>query len=202
MPVTQPAISQTSGALPASSSQAAAAQSTDNSGARAAANRAAVNKENAQLSTGPRTAEGKARVSLNALKTGLTGRTVLMPGDDAALYTAHLQRYLAEFDPSSDGENDLVQTLADTQWRLNRIPALEMNLFALGAIEFADKFDAYPEATRAGLIQAVSVPPGEWVIHFHYHAPHIELGLIGSLLGGLFLVVAFFIRRRGPKIKT
>jgi hypothetical protein len=37
---------------------------------------------NAQLSTGPRSAEGKA-VSMNAVKTGLTGRTVLLPSDDA-----------------------------------------------------------------------------------------------------------------------
>ncbi|MFI5036495.1 MAG: hypothetical protein ACHQFZ_09865 [Acidimicrobiales bacterium] len=34
--------------------------------------------------------------------------------------------------------------------------------------------------TRHGLIQEVRVPSGRWVVHFHYHAPHIELGLVGS----------------------
>lgn len=43
-----------------------------------------ANGTNAQLSTGPTSPEGKARSSLNALKTGLTGRTVLLPTEDAA----------------------------------------------------------------------------------------------------------------------
>ena len=46
----------------------------------------AANQANSQLSTGPKTPEGKATSSLNAVKTGLTGRTVLLPGDDAAAY--------------------------------------------------------------------------------------------------------------------
>ena len=46
----------------------------------------AANQANAQSSTGPKSEDGKNRSSLNALKTGLTGRTVLMPGDDAKAY--------------------------------------------------------------------------------------------------------------------
>ena len=41
--------------------------------------RLAANIANAQLSTGPRTSAGKSKSSLNAVKTGLTGRTVLLP---------------------------------------------------------------------------------------------------------------------------
>jgi hypothetical protein len=33
---------------------------------------------------------------------------------------------------------------------------------------------------RAGLIQSVSVPMGTWTIHFHYHAPYIELSSAAS----------------------
>ena len=29
--------------------------------------------------------------------------------------------------------------------------------------------------TRDGLIQDVTVPGGSWRVHFHYHAPYIEL---------------------------
>ena len=46
---------------------------------------------------------------------------------------------------------------------------------------------------RSGLIQQVIVPPGDWTVHFHYHAPHIELGLIGSLVGGLSMLAAWFV---------
>ncbi|HLH04775.1 MAG TPA: hypothetical protein VKX25_18555 [Bryobacteraceae bacterium] len=45
-----------------------------------------ANRANSQLSTGPKTAEGKATVSHNAVKNALTGATVLLPTDDAALY--------------------------------------------------------------------------------------------------------------------
>jgi len=49
--------------------------------------RLAANRANAQLSTGPRTEEGKAVSSLNAVKTGLCGRIVLVPSEeDVAAY--------------------------------------------------------------------------------------------------------------------
>jgi hypothetical protein len=48
--------------------------------------RLTANQANAHLSTGPKTKPGKAAVRLNAVKTGLTGQTVFLPWDDAALY--------------------------------------------------------------------------------------------------------------------
>ena len=41
-----------------------------------------ANKQNAQHSTGPRTENGKARVALNALKHGLTGKQIVLPHED------------------------------------------------------------------------------------------------------------------------
>ena len=43
-----------------------------------------ANRENAKKSTGPRTEEGKARVSLNALKHGLLARDAVLPSEDPA----------------------------------------------------------------------------------------------------------------------
>ena len=48
---------------------------------------------------------------------------------------------------------------------------------------------------RAGLIQEVIVPPGTWRIHFHYHAPYIDVGLIGSVGATLLLVGAMCVVR-------
>ncbi len=55
--------------------------------------RLAANRANAALSTGPSSETGRAVSSLNALKTGLTGRTLLLPGDDVEAYQAHVVRF-------------------------------------------------------------------------------------------------------------
>jgi len=113
-----------------------------------------ANRANAQLSTGPKTPDGKAKSSLNAVKTGLTGRTVLLPGDDAAVYQQHIQRLVDRYKPSGDEEATLTQSIADTEWRLLRVPSLEMGIYALGRLEFAAKFDQEDPAVRASLIEA------------------------------------------------
>jgi len=113
-----------------------------------------ANRANAQLSTGAKTAEGKAKCSLNAVKTGLTGRTVLLPTDDAAAYEQHLARFIAEWKPATEAEKALVQSIADTEWRLQRIPSLEMGIYALGRIEFANLFEDQDTAMRPALLDA------------------------------------------------
>jgi hypothetical protein len=93
--------------------------------------RLAANRANAQLSTGPRTAEGKAVSSLNAVKTGLCGRAVLLADEEEAeAYRAHVGRVRAWWAPANIEEHALVQALADTQWRLESIPGLESALYA------------------------------------------------------------------------
>ena len=114
----------------------------------------AANQRNAQLSTGPTSETGKAKSFLNAVKTGLTGRTVLLPCDDAALYEAHVAEFMKRLAPAGEDEQNLAQSLADTEWRLMRIPALEMGIYALGRVEFAELFANEDEAVRKHLIEA------------------------------------------------
>ena len=114
----------------------------------------AANQANSKLSTGPTSPEGKAKSSLNAVKTGLTGRTVLLPGDDAAAYEAHVASFFARHQPTGDEEQNLVQSLADTEWRLLRIPALEYGIYAVGRLEFAADFPSEDPAVRTHLIEA------------------------------------------------
>ena len=120
---------------------------------RSSEQRLAANRANAQLSTGPTSPEGKAKSSLNAVKTGLTGRTVLLSSDDAALYTEHCLRFAISFQPVGPEESALVQSLADTEWRLQRIPALEMAIYALGRSRFAERYETEDPALRPGLIE-------------------------------------------------
>jgi hypothetical protein len=96
------------------------------------ASRIAINKANAQHSTGPKTPEGKQRSSLNALRHGLTGQIVVMPTEDLQAYQLHLESFTDEYRPKGATESNLVQALADTSWRLNRVAALETNLLTMG----------------------------------------------------------------------
>ncbi len=52
--------------------------------------RPAANRKNTEHSTGTRTIAGKLKVSLNALKTGLTSQVVVMPPRDATVYQSYL----------------------------------------------------------------------------------------------------------------
>jgi hypothetical protein len=90
--------------------------------------RTEINRANAQHSTGPRTPEGKQRSALNALRHGLTGQTVVMPSDDLEAYRQHIQAFVDEYHPQGATETQLVQSLADAAWRLNRVAVLETNL--------------------------------------------------------------------------
>jgi hypothetical protein len=114
-----------------------------------------ANRENAKHSTGPVTDQGKANSSHNAVKTGLTGQTVLLKTDDVAVYHQHLDRFQKQFSPVTDQEKDLVQDLADTEWRLLRIIPLESKILALGRIELASLFaDQEDPSVREALIEA------------------------------------------------
>jgi hypothetical protein len=87
--------------------------------------RAAINRANSEHSTGPRTTAGKQRSSLNALRHGLTGHVVVLPTEDQTAYQRHLLRFVDQFQPKGALEEQLVQSLGDTTWRLNRVPATE-----------------------------------------------------------------------------
>src|SRR6202049_4876539 len=104
-----------------------------------AIHRAAVNKVTAQKSTGPRTEAGKQRSKMNALRHGLTGQTVVLPTEDHAAYQRHSQSLLDDCRPIGAIEAQIVQSLIDTSWRINRAATVEMNLFTLGISEMEDR---------------------------------------------------------------
>ena len=92
--------------------------------------RVRANRANALLSTGPRTAAGKQRSSLNATTHGLTSRSPVLATEDPAAYQLHCRQFIDEYQPATPTETQLTQELADTAWRLNRIPQLEAELLS------------------------------------------------------------------------
>jgi hypothetical protein len=96
-----------------------------------------ANRANSQFSTGPTTDAGKAKSSHNAVKSALTGQTILLPTDDVPAYEKLAQALIALHRPAAYQEEILVQSLIDTEWRLRRIPALESAVYAIGRREIA-----------------------------------------------------------------
>jgi hypothetical protein len=113
-----------------------------------------ANRRNAQLSTGPRTEEGKNRSKLNAFRHGLTAQVVVMPEEDLKRYQTFCQGFFTDWMPANTTETQLVQTLIDTQWRLNRSRANENSLFALGHFGTAADIDPGDPEIHAALTAA------------------------------------------------
>ena len=92
--------------------------------------------------TGPRTEAGKQRTRLNAYKHGLTGQIHLFTAEEHAAFENHCQSVVQALAPVGILEQQLAQSIAEDQWRLNRARAIETSIFALGQIgEFEDPAD-------------------------------------------------------------
>jgi hypothetical protein len=88
-----------------------------------------ANRRNAQKSTGPNTPEGKAAVSMNALRHGLRARTVVLPGENGEEFTQLCDDLEVEWHPQSRTEQFYVEQMAVSQWKLTRVEVSELNLF-------------------------------------------------------------------------
>jgi len=93
---------------------------------RLAAARAAINRANAQHSTGPKTIEGKAVSCLNNTKFGLTGaRFTILEWEDRAAFDQLLNGLRDEHQPSTPTEQILVDNMAEHHWLSQRAVLLQ-----------------------------------------------------------------------------
>ena len=111
---------------------------------------------NGAHSTGPATAEGKARAALNGVRHGLCGRTFfLLPDEDPAEFRQHEAMWLAVWSPRDLHEHEAAEAAIRAMWREIRADRLEAqvltDLFAAG--EIAD--DAERQAAKAAAMKAL-----------------------------------------------
>jgi hypothetical protein len=85
----------------------------------------AANQANAQHSTGPSTAEGKARVSQNALRHGLTARHLVIRDDEHEEFAALQDSLSEQLDPQGAMETLAFQELLHAAWSLHRFRRIE-----------------------------------------------------------------------------
>ena len=84
------------------------------------AERAEVNRHNAQKSCGPKSAAGKDRSRFNAVKHGMRARQPILPGEDPQARQARLDAWTAQLEPRDDVEQFLVGRAVNLSWQLER----------------------------------------------------------------------------------
>jgi hypothetical protein len=90
-----------------------------------------ANRNNAQLSTGPRTQEGQQRSSLNATKHGFCGQKLVVQAEEKEAYENHTVALLQQYQPRSHQEANLIQQYSDIQWTLQQISVLQINVMSM-----------------------------------------------------------------------
>ena len=114
-----------------------------------------ANRANAQHSTGPSSPEGKLKSSHNAVKTGLTGRTILLPSDDLGAYENFVEILKRKYQPVEAYEKHLVQKYRRYRMALTPHSHSRIRLSLLGRHELAGECAHEPnEQVRAAMLEA------------------------------------------------
>ena len=87
-----------------------------------------ANRLNARRSSGPRTQEGKGRARMNALRHGLTAKSIVIGDEDSNEFEQLQVDLETDLQPATRLERELVGRLAGLLWRLRRVPILEAAL--------------------------------------------------------------------------
>jgi len=122
-----------------------------------------TSRANGAKSKGPITPEGREKSSRNSLKHGYTAVNIfLLDCDDPDEFQKMEDDYAATYQPASRVEQDLVDEMVASSWRLNRIRMIETVLLntevyrrprqkdpSLSQIELADAFRALADDSNA-----------------------------------------------------
>lgn len=85
----------------------------------------AANQKNSQLSTGPKTEEGKSASSKNNFRHGFTGAFALLPWEKQEEFNILLDELRAEHKPATITETLLVEKMAQSYWLSQRAIKLQ-----------------------------------------------------------------------------
>jgi len=105
-----------------------------------------ANRLNAQKSTGPNTPQGKAVVSQNALKHGLSARHDVITTESQADFDLHRDALLAELHPQGPMESILADRIVSLSWRLKRADLIQNQ--TIDALHEESTAKLFPALTR------------------------------------------------------
>jgi len=91
--------------------------------------RIVANRLNAKKSTGPRTAQGKAAVSQNAVTHGLSGQCDVIRGEDQEEFELYREELFWELNPAGTMQSRLAERIVSLAWRLRRAERIQNQTF-------------------------------------------------------------------------
>src|ERR1035437_8609052 len=106
-----------------------------------------ANRANARKSTGARTEAGKAITRLNAVRDNITGQITTLSPEDRPIFENLKAEHVADLEPKTVSELKLAHAIAWDTWRLDRLRATELNIYALGAEAHSSPLSASSAAT-------------------------------------------------------
>ena len=89
-----------------------------------------ANRRNAQKSTGPTSVTGKAASSMNALKTGIYAKSLVLPSEKLADLEQLIDEYYQSHNPTTPEARSLVDDLIYGEWLKRRLRAAETQIWA------------------------------------------------------------------------
>jgi hypothetical protein len=96
-----------------------------------------ANRVNAQLSTGPKSEEGKRASSTNAIKSGLTSAKLYIRADEQAEFDELLQLLTDQLQPGGIMQCQYFDLILHASWNIRRCMALEAKLQSETTLEDA-----------------------------------------------------------------
>ena len=95
----------------------------------ASARQIEANTQNGRRAAGCKTEEGKAASARNAVRHGLTSKTVVLADEDQTEFDELIESYASQYSPDNPEQRFLIRQLAESEWRLRRVRRLETAFF-------------------------------------------------------------------------
>jgi hypothetical protein len=118
-----------------------------------------ANRNNAKKSTGPKSANGKARSRLNGLTHGMRSEEVVLVSESKEDYDKHLAAWTADWNPPTMARAHLVEKLAFNAWKSKRLARMEKSRIERRYDEALKEFTEVEEARVRSIFAKIRTNP-------------------------------------------
>ena len=114
-----------------------------------------IARTNGAKSTGPKTLEGLQNSAQNALRHGLTAKSLVLGNESQTKFDELMEAFIRKFQPHDEVELELVTEMVAARWRLRRVwliqtAAIDLQMDRM-APEIAQQFKVITHPTRLSL---------------------------------------------------